>query len=177
MVCVCVCASVQEYASKRNVDFVCLEHAVCECDPLFQCCCSFAAVHIMSSHLLLSHSVSLFFPPLISLLFFLLLPAAHKTELKEVEPWQWHNGFGSSLSSLPVRGRSVEFPGNAARLNTQHNISLSQLQNHKTVEIYAHKRNNWLYQTHSIYRAIHLKLKRMTDCWDWFPFFWLIEIS
>lgn len=56
--------------------------AVCECDPLFQCCCSFAAVHIMSFHLLLSHSVSLFFSPLISLLFFFLLPAAHKLSRK-----------------------------------------------------------------------------------------------
>lgn len=56
--------------------------AVCECDPLFQCCCSFAAVHIMSSHLLLSHSVSLFFSPLISLLFFFLLSAAHKLSRK-----------------------------------------------------------------------------------------------
>lgn len=36
----------------------------------------------MSSHLLLSHSVSLFFSPLISLLFFFLLSAAHKLSWK-----------------------------------------------------------------------------------------------
>lgn len=55
--------------------------ALLECDPLFLCCCSFAAVHIMSSHLLLSHSRSLFFPPLISLPVLSLLPIA-QTELR-----------------------------------------------------------------------------------------------
>lgn len=74
-----LCVCVEEYTFNNKCRFCVSVAWLCvNVTLLFQCCCSFAAVHIMSSHLLLSHSVPLFFSPLISLLFFFLVPAACK---------------------------------------------------------------------------------------------------
>lgn len=110
-----------------NIGFVCFM-AACECDPLFHCCCSSAAVHIMSSHLLLSHSVSLFFSPLISLLFFFLLPAAHKLS--------WKGGAMRATQGfrlLPLHSANHKESRNAASLNIKQNTPLLELLN--TLEI------------------------------------------
>lgn len=102
----CACNSVHAW-QQMKVLCVCVM-ALLECNSLFLCCCSFAAVHIMSSHLLLAHSLSLFFPPLISLPVFCVLPIA-QTKLRG----RSHESVtGAQPPPLSVEKSSLEIQSN-----------------------------------------------------------------